>query len=143
MGLDLNPLSPLIKFGEVLIDKLIPDPQAKAKAHIDLLTLQQTGQLAEMDRDLKLALAQTETNKIEAASESLFKSGWRPAVGWTCAGGLFYQMIARPLLGWIAVNWFGWQVPPPPLEMDTLMTLLFGMLGLGAFRMTEKIKGVA
>jgi len=37
-------------------------------------------------------------------------------------------------------NLFGWTLPPQ-LEMDTLMTVLFGMLGLGAYRTVEKVKG--
>lgn len=135
----LHALIPVIG---TLIDKILPDPQAAAQAKIRLFELQQQGQLAEMDKDLKLALAQTEINKIEAASDSLYKSGWRPAVGWICAFALAYQMIARPLLGWAATNWFGWTAPPP-LELDTLLTLLFGLLGLGVYRTAEKIKGVA
>jgi len=31
--------------------------------------------------------AQTETNKIEAATQKLFISGWRPALGWVCVLG--------------------------------------------------------
>lgn len=135
-------LQMIIPIVTTLIDKILPDPQASAQAKLRLIELQQQGALASMDRELKLALAQADINKIEAASDSLYKSGWRPAVGWICASALCYQMILRPLLGWAATNWLGWQ-QPPSLELETLLTLLFGLLGLGAYRTAEKIKGAA
>lgn len=124
-----------------VLDKIIPDPAAAAEAKLKALEMAQRGELAELDAQTRLALGQLDVNKVEAGTD-LFRGGWRPAVGWTCAGGLFYQLLARPLLGWAASNMWGWSMPPA-LELDTLMTLLFGMLGLGAYRMTEKIKGVA
>lgn len=92
-------------------------------------------------QDSTIAAAQAEINKAEAGSSSLFKGGWRPAVGWICASALAYQMIFRPLLAWVSVI-YAW-MPPPSLELDTLLTLLFGMLGLGVMRTAEKFKGVA
>lgn len=122
-----------------ILDKIIPDPQAAADAKLKALELAQRGELAQLDADMRLALGQLEVNKVEAGTD-MFRGGWRPAVGWTCAGGLFYQIIARPLLGWAAANLWGWTMPPT-LELETLMTLLFGMLGLGAYRTVEKVKG--
>ena len=142
MAFDFSPWSPLVEIGSKLLDKLIPDPAAKAQAQLELLRLQQNGELAELAAQTQLAQGQIDTNKIEAAAGGVFKGGWRPAIGWVCAAGLAYQLILRPVLGWAAQNLWGWSVPPP-LEMDTLMTLLFGMLGLGAFRTAEKIKGAA
>lgn len=133
---------PLVEIGARLIDKVLPDPAAKAQAQLDLMKLAQSGELAQLDADLKLALGQLEVNKAEAESGSLFVGGWRPAVGWICASGLFYQLMMAPLFGWVAMNAWQW-LPPPKLEMDTLLTLLFGMLGLGAYRTVEKVRGVA
>src|SRR3990167_5603868 len=89
----------------------------------------------------ELAKGQQHINEIEAQSDSLLKSGWRPMTGWVCVSALAYQMIVRPLLAWASPTW-GW-MPPPSLELDTLLTLLFGILGLGAYRTAEKIKGAA
>ena len=125
-----------------ILSKILPDPQAAADAKLKLLDLATRGELAYLDAETKLALGQLEVNKAEAQSGNMFNSGWRPFVGWTCAGGLFYQIIFRPIFGWIAQNVAMWEMPPG-LEMETLMTLLFGMLGLGGFRMAEKMKGVA
>ena len=138
----MNPLllKGAIDFGKGLIDRFFPDPVAKAAATLELARMESTGELAKLASATDLAKLQIQTNIEEAKNPNWFISGWRPAVGWTCAGGLFYQVIARPILGWIMQNLFGWTLPPQ-LEMDTLMTVLFGMLGLGAYRTVEKIKG--
>ena len=138
----MNPLllKGAIDFGKGLIDRFLPDPAQKAAAELELARMEQTGELAKLASATDLAKLQIQTNIEEAKNANWFVSGWRPAVGWTCAGGLFYQVIARPILGWVMQNLFGWTLPPQ-LEMDTLMTVLFGMLGLGAYRTVEKVKG--
>jgi len=119
------------------INKFLPDPQAKAAAQMQVLQMQQAGVFKQIDADVSIALAQSNTNAIEAASTNLFKSGWRPFIGWVCGLGLAYQFLGRPILvGITAHDW-------PSLDMGTLLTLLGGMLGLGTLRTTEKLKGVA
>jgi hypothetical protein len=139
----MNPLllSGIFDIGKNLIERFFPDPAQKAAAALELARMQQNGELAQLAADTDLAKLQIQTNIEEAKSTNWFVSGWRPAVGWTCAGGLFYQIIARPIFGWVMQNLFGWTLPPS-LEMDTLMTVLFGMLGLGAMRSVEKVKNV-
>jgi len=44
----------LLNVGGKLIDKLIPDPEAKAKAQLELTKLAQDGELAKMANDTKL-----------------------------------------------------------------------------------------
>ena len=122
------------------LDKIFPDPKAAADAKVKIMEMAQRGELAALDADLKIALGQIEVNKIEAQSPSLFKSGWRPAVGWTCVFGLVYSFILHPILTWISSIW---GIPiPPVLDTGPLMTLLFGLLGLGGFRTYERVKGV-
>jgi hypothetical protein len=87
-------------------------------------------------------LAQVEVNKIEAASTNLFTSGWRPFVGWTCGAGFAVQFVIGPLGEWM-LSVAGLQVKFPPMDLGTMTPLLFGMLGLGAYRTAEKVKGVA
>jgi hypothetical protein len=102
--------------------------------------LAQKGELAAMDADVRLALGQLEVNKAEAATDA-FRGGWRPAVGWCCALGLFYTFLLRPVLPW-AVAAFGADVPPmPAIDNEDLMVLLFGMLGLGGLRTFERVRG--
>lgn len=125
-----------------IVNKFIPDPAQKAAAIQEHEKLVQEMNLAVLNADIQAQIGQIEINKVEAANTNLFVSGWRPAAGWVCVSALAYQMILRPILGWIMTNLIGWSMPIS-LETDTLMTLLFGLLGLGGFRMAEKIKGVA
>jgi hypothetical protein len=124
-----------------LIGKILPDPAAKAAATLQLMQLQQTGELKQLDADMQTALAQIGVNAVEAQSSSLFKSGWRPFVGWVCAGGLVYQFIAQPLFSW-ASSAFLHVAVPPILDTTTLMTTLGGLLGLGSMRTVERVSGV-
>ena len=87
-------------------------------------------------------LAQLEINKAEAASGSLFKGGWRPAVGWVCAIAFAYHFILKDLLVFGA-SLAGYQLPDlPDFDMGTLLTVLGGMLGIGSLRTYEKQKGL-
>ena len=125
-----------------VLEKVLPDPQAQADAKIKLLELAQKGDLAVLDAETKIALGQIEVNKTEAGTD-MFRGGWRPATGWACVIGLIYQFIVQPILPW-AVSVMGGTVPPlPPIDNETLMVLLMGMLGLGGMRSFERVKGKA
>ena len=93
-----DPISAVLEIGGKLIDKLIPDPVAKAQAQLELVKLQQSGELAVLTADTQLATGQLEVNKIEAASSNIFVSGWRPFIGWICGVGLgtqFHNLILK------------------------------------------------
>lgn len=132
--MSLDPISAALNIGTQIIDRLWPNPTERDAAKLELLKLQQNG-------DLAVVVGQMEINKVEAANSSLFVAGWRPAVGWVCVAGLSYTFVAQPLLAWASSIWF-MQVPPV-LDMGTLITLLGGMLGLGGLRTYEKTQGVA
>ena len=103
---------------------------------------------AVLNSDKEIALGQVDLDKLDAQSTSFFKSGWRPMIGWICGAGLCYQFIFKNLLTWtmqlISIYYHITITIPvlPELDMGTLLTLLFGMLGLGGFRTFEKLKGV-
>jgi hypothetical protein len=122
-----------------VIERLFPDREKQEAAKAELLKLEQSGQLKTLEMENRLAVKQLAVNEAEAKSEGIFKGGWRPATGWICAMGFGYQTLASPLMSWLASNLWGWGAPPA-LDMETLMTLLFGMLGLGAYRSFEKVK---
>lgn len=123
-----------------ILEKIIPDPKTAADAKYKLIEMMQSGELAHLDADVKLAVQQMEVNKIEAGTD-MFRGGWRPFCGWICGVGLLYTFIIRPLLPWI-VSLFGVQVAVlPDTDMNTLMGILGGMLGLGTLRTVERIKG--
>jgi hypothetical protein len=126
-----------------LIDKLFPDKQAADEAKIKMMELAQKGELAQLDAQMQLAMGQIETNKIEAASTDPFRAGWRPMAGWACSLGLFYEFLLRPILPWL-VGLTGAEVAPMPnVDIDQLMILLGGLLGLGSLRSFERVKGKA
>lgn len=93
-------------------------------------------------REHEQLLAQTEVNKVEAASQHWFVAGWRPAVGWVGATGLAYSFVFAPLMSWVAKVFGGYTGEFPALETDQLMVLLTGMLGFGAYRTFERVRGV-
>ncbi len=90
----------------------------------------------------ELAKAQIEVNKIEAASSSLWVSGWRPAVGWVCVLGMCGNFMVIPFSNFVLAL-LDIDVSIPLVELDTMMPVLMGMLGLGAMRTFEKTKGVS
>jgi len=126
-----------------LIDKLFPDKQAADEAKIKMMELAQKGELAQLDAQMQMALGQMEINKVEAASSDPFRAGWRPMAGWACSLGLFYEFLVRPILPWL-VGLTGNEVAPmPSVDIDQLMILLGGLLGLGGLRSFERVKGKA
>lgn len=133
--MSLDPISAALDLGNTLITRLFPDPAQAANAKLELIKLQQSGELASMT-------AQTDINKAEANNPSLFVSGWRPAIGWVCALALAYQYLLRPLSGIIA-SIAGVTIPPLPGLDDNLWQLMMGMLGMGGLRTFEKVQGVA
>lgn len=83
----------------------------------------------------KVDLAQIGVNLEEAKSESLFKSGWRPAVGWVCTLAFGLNFLIFPLL-----SSFG--IPVVTLDIEAVLGVLGGLLGIGTLRTVDKrLKG--
>jgi hypothetical protein len=133
-------LDDIIGAGLDIINKFIPDPAQKAQAAYQMAQLQQQTEFKELEAQIAEIQAQTDTNKVEAASTSIFVAGWRPFVGWICGVGLLYQVFGLPMLAWLS-EMQHWPVPPTA-DVGTLITMLGGMLGLGAMRTVEKTKGI-
>jgi hypothetical protein len=127
-----NPITSIVK-GMIapvtsLISEFIVDKDKAADIAYKISTLAATQAHAE-------TMGQLEVNKVEAAHKSIFVAGWRPAVGWICGLGLAYNVLAYPIME----VWF----TMPEVNTALLETTLYGMLGLGAMRSFEKMKGVA
>ena len=119
-----------------LLDKFIEDKDQKAKLAHEIATM------AEKHAH-EAAMAQVEVNKAEAGHRSIFVAGWSPFIGWTCGVALAYHFVVAPLIIFGA-GWAGTPIPDlPTFDMDSLMTVLLGMLGLGGMRTFEKAKGLA
>lgn len=142
-----NPITAIADLGGKLIDRFFPDPAQAAQAKLELLKMQQNGELQEMATISGLDLAQIEVNKVEAASSNLFVAGWRPAIGWVCAASLALYYIPRFVLGmgfWCYTAWGAQSLPPlPEMGVADVLGLVATMLGSSLIRMREKEKGVA
>lgn len=112
----------------------------------DLITTDKEKMQLEIENrklDQALDLAQIEVNKIEAASSSLFTSGWRPYIGWGCGTAFLYSAMFEPIMRFVAQVVFEYKGPFPQLDTNLTMQVLLGMLGLAGMRSYEKSKGVA
>jgi len=113
-----------------ILDKFVSDKDLKTKLN------------HELELELHRAnIAQLEINKVEAAHKSVFVSGWRPACAWMCTVALGYHFLLQPIIVFLfALS--GETIPLPEFDMNALLTILLGMLGLGGMRSFEKMKGV-
>lgn len=122
-----------------LLDKLIPDPEARAKAQAELLKSEREADLEALRLVLSGDQQQAAINQQEASNPELFVAGWRPFIGWVCGVALGYHFVLQPLLAFAIAN-AGGTVQLPAFDMETLSTILMGMLGLSSLRTIEKIK---
>ena len=76
-------LDALLNVGGKLIDKLIPDPQAKAQAQLELAKLAQTGELTQMANETELYRLEqgnvSDRHKADMNSDSVLSKNIRPA----------------------------------------------------------------
>ena len=128
------PVLSILEIGAKLLDKVIPDKDAREKAQAELIK-------AAQDQDFQLALAQIKVNEEEAKSDNIFKSGWRPSIGWTCSVAFILHFVAFPIINFVIVA-LGYKEVVISFDMATLMTVLGGLLGIGGLRTYEKIKGM-
>jgi hypothetical protein len=126
-------LQALIGPATEIIGKFIEDKDQKNKLAHEIATMAEK-------HALEMAKGQMAINAEEAKHRNIFVAGWRPFIGWTCGVALFAHFILFPsadvitaYLGYDAVSY-------PSFDMDSLMTILLGMLGLGGMRSFEKYK---
>lgn len=139
MAIDLVGL--LVGPFERILSKIIPDKDAREKMAHELATMGAT-------MSHEVTMAQLEVNKQEAAHKSLFVAGWRPFIGWACGLSMASNFLLFPLVNmglniWQVADQAGNLIVIPMIDLSVMMPVLLGMLGLGALRTTEKVKGVA
>lgn len=130
------PIDPISAVSDVVgkvIDRVWPDPAQAAAAKLQLLQLQQTGELAQITGQMAI-------NQAEATSTDPLQH-WRGGMGWVCVSGYAWNFVLRPLLiAGTAIA--GHPVVLPEMDITQLSTITLGMLGLGVMHMTQQIKGV-
>jgi uncharacterized membrane protein (DUF106 family) len=72
------PIAALLSIGEKVLDKVIPDPGAKAEAQAKLMELAQKGELAQLNADMNEQDNLTERAKADMASDSWLSKNIRP-----------------------------------------------------------------
>lgn len=129
MGIPI--ISEIVGAVKDLASELIVDPDKKKEINLKLKEIEDRAN----ERLHEQMIAQVEVNKIEAASSSVFVAGYRPAIGWVGAAALAYAYIISPFLGiWVEL---------PQTDFEGLFAIVMSMLGVGAMRSYEKVKGVA
>lgn len=124
----LDPLTAGIDLAKTVIGTIWPDKSAEEQAQLAAAVGLVQGQLA--------------INQTEAASPSVFTSGWRPFIGWTCGVACGWNWLGLPMATFILAA-AGHPLALAPADLSQMWPLLMGMLGLGTLRTFEKVKGVA
>lgn len=132
----MDPITLLLSVGNKLIDHFFPDANQAAAAKLELLKMQQNG-------DLQVMASQMEINKIEAGSANLFVSGWRPFIGWGCGIAFLYAALFEPFIRFVSTVIFKYNGAFPVIDTQLTLQILLGLLGLAGMRSWEKKEGVA
>jgi uncharacterized membrane protein (DUF106 family) len=82
-------LDTIVGVGMKILDKVIPDPAAKAEAQQKLLELQQQGRIAELQADSVEAQELTKRQGADMASDSWLSKNIRPITLIAILGGYF------------------------------------------------------
>lgn len=118
-----------------VLDRVVPDQAAAAKAKTEM-------EAKLLEAAVSQASQQASINQVEAGHQSIFVSGWRPFIGWVCGAGLAWAFLLAPMLAWL-LPVAGVATVLPALQLEYLLELVVAMLGLGALRSFEKMRGVA
>lgn len=103
--------------------------------------------------EAKLREKQIELTIVDAKSPSLFKSGWRPFLGWVAVIGFSLVFVLFPLMEWALNTYVVFNnitlttaqrvsLEPPVIDGYLLLNLLGALLGIGTLRTVEKLKGI-
>ena len=143
-----NPVTAIANVVESVINRIWEDPVERQKAKIELTRLEENGDLQRMAAAAGLDQGQIDVNKIEAASPSLFVSGWRPAIGWVCVAALAMFYVPRFAVGMVLWTRLAWDaqgtLPPlPDMGIADVLGLVGTLLGASTIRMMERKWGVA
>lgn len=125
----LDPVTAVADLVGVAINKIWPDKSEQEKQQLAAAVMMVQGQL--------------DINRAEAASPSIFVSGWRPFIGWVCGTACAWNWVGLSIAKFITVTFFAHMIDLKPADISEMMPVLMGMLGLGGLRTFEKVKGVA
>lgn len=140
--MDITGIGSVLDFGSKIIDRVWPDPAQRDAAKLELFKAQQAGEFKEAEQVFELAKGQIEVNKTQAAHPSVFVAGPRPFIMWVCGVALAYASLVEPIARFVATVIYRYTGAFPAIDTTLTLQLLFGLLGLGAYRTYEKKLGV-
>ena len=117
-----DPITAALNIGGKIIDKIFPDPTERDKAKLQLLEMQQRGELAEFT-------ARADIVKTEASSDHWLAATWRPIL-----------MLTFGAL--IVARWFGWAAPNLS-EAEYIKLWSIVELGLGGYVIGRSVEKTA
>lgn len=117
---------PILEAGLRILDKVIPDPTAKAEATRKLLEIQQSGQLKELEASMTVVVA-------EAKSEHWLTANWRPVTMLSFVAIIVNNYIIYPYL-----SLFWSEAPVLAIPPDMWELLKIGLGGYVVGRTVEK-----
>ena len=135
-----EPVTAVLEIGGKLLDKLIPDPEAKARAQLELLKAHQAGELTDMQTRLSAIIA-------EAQSADPWTSRARPSFLYVVYIMMLFSLPMGVVSAFspetaanIAAGTKAWLEAIPESIINLFMAVMLGYIG---GRTVEKVKGVA
>ena len=119
-----------------IVDELYTSEEEKAAAKLAIKKVE--AELKKRQMDINLADAQSKAGGISGAIQRI----WRPLIGFGCALAIMFEYDLKPFLMFFLATFHIETLPLPELDMGTLMPLVMALLGMGAIRSYEKVKGV-
>lgn len=138
-----DPVTTILSIADTILARIFPDPTQAAAAKLELLKMQQSGELAQLAADTDLAKGQLAINQTEAQSTNWFVSGGRPFIMWGCGFAMLYASLFEPIMRFIAVVMFKYAGAFPLIDTSLTTQVLLGLLGLAGMRSLDKKNGVA
>ena len=119
-----------------IVDELYTSEEEKAAAKLAIKKVE--AELKKRQMDINLADAQSKAGGISGAIQRI----WRPLIGFGCALAIMFEYVLKPFLMFFLATFHIETLPFPEMDMGTLMPLVMALLGMGAIRSYEKVKGV-
>jgi hypothetical protein len=119
-----------------IVDEIYTSEEEKAAAKLAIKKVE--AELKKRQMDINLADAQSKAGGISGAIQRI----WRPLIGFGCALAIMFEYVVKPFLMFFLATFHIETLPLPEMDMGTLMPLVMALLGMGAIRSYEKVKGV-
>ena len=110
--MDITGIGSVATLANTVIGKIWPDKTEQEKQELAAAVMVVQGQI--------------ETNKAEAASPSVFVSGWRPSIGWVCSAACAWNWIGLPIAKCALTLW-GHPIAISPADISEMMPILMGI----------------